>query len=261
MNTTALGTWHKPPLAYVVAEARISPYYSLAEKIAGLQDKLREKYPRTLETTELFVEGAKPSPQPIWQLLSEKQTHGVQFGTRAISLHATSYSDSIDFLTRWAEVLDAVQEAKLGAFVERAGLRYVDLIIPSDGNSPAAYLAPQLQGILPKDAQSTGSMWMSTFQFDGNNQVSLRVAAPSPAGMVLPPNFSPLPLAKPGVLNEAEERVKATQPIGFIDTDCSTQVQQIFDSAELVSIYSKMQKLASRTFKGTLSAAAQKEWV
>ena len=39
MNTTALGTWRNPPLAYVVAEARISPYYSLAEKVSGLQDQ------------------------------------------------------------------------------------------------------------------------------------------------------------------------------------------------------------------------------
>ena len=39
MNTTTLGTWRKPPLAYVVAELVISPYYSLAAKVPGLQDR------------------------------------------------------------------------------------------------------------------------------------------------------------------------------------------------------------------------------
>lgn len=260
MNTTALGTWRNPPLAYVVAEARISPYYSLAEKVSGLQDQLRAAYPRTVEAAELIVEGGKPSHQPVWQLLSEKQTHGVQLGTRAISLHATSYLQSADFLERWAEVLDAVQEADLGAFVERAGLRYVDLIVPAGERSPEEYLAQQLQGITPAGARSTGSMWASAFQFDGS-QVTLRAAAPSPAGMVLPPDFNALPLAKPSVMVEAERRVKAEKSIGFIDTDCVKEVGRVFNSSELMNIYTELQKLTSRTFKAALSSVAQGEWM
>ena len=136
MTTTALGTWRRPPLVYVVAELVISPYYSMASKVPGLQDSLRSAFPRTLEAKELVVDGAKPSAQPLWQLVSADQKHGVQLGTRAISLHATSYAQSSDFLSRWAEVLDAIQNANLGAFVERAGLRYIDLIVPSEGRSP-----------------------------------------------------------------------------------------------------------------------------
>ena len=123
MTTTALGTWRQPPLVYVVAELVISPYYSLAGKVPGLQDRLRSSFPRTLEAKELVVDGAKPTAQPLWQLMSADQRLGVQLGTRAISLHATSYLQSSDFLSRWAEVLDAIQQADLGAFVERAGLR------------------------------------------------------------------------------------------------------------------------------------------
>ena len=149
MPTTTLGTWRKPPLVYVVAELIISPYYSMATKVPGLQDRLRSTFPKTIEGQELVVDGAKPSAQPIWQLISADQKHGVQLGTRSISLHATSYVNSADLMTRWADVLDAIHEAGLGAFVERAGLRYVDLILPSGDRSPAEYLAQQLQGIAP----------------------------------------------------------------------------------------------------------------
>lgn len=260
MNTTTLGTWRKPPLVYVVAELVISPYYSMASKVPGLQDRLRSAFPKTIEAKELVVDGNKPSAQPLWQLMSADQKHGVQLGTRAISMHATSYLHSSDFLTRWADVLDAISAAQLGAFVERAGLRYVDLIVPSGDTSPADYLVQSLQGITPEGAKSTGSMWAAAFQFDGC-VVNLRAAAPAPQGLLLPPDFNTLPLNKPKVMVEAEKRLKEEKTIGFVDTDCLKEVNQVFDAAELVGAYGEMQKLTSRSFKAALSAVAREEWV
>lgn len=260
MTTKALGTWRRPPLAYVVAELVISPYYSMAAKIPGLQDRLRDSFPRTLEAKELVVNGAKPSAQPLWQLISADQKHGVQVGTRSISLHATSYAQSNDFLCRWTKVLDSIHASDLGAFVERAGLRYVDLIVPSGRRSPADYLTKGLKGIEPKDARSTGSMLAAAFQFD-ESTVNLRASAPAPQGVLLPPDFNALPLSKPPIMIEAEGRLMAKQTIGFVDTDCLRSVGQVFDGEELPRMYAEMQKLTSRTFKAALSSIARKEWV
>lgn len=260
MNTATLGTWRKPPLAYVVAELVISPYYSMANAVPGLQDKLRSAYPRTVEAQELILDGIKPSPQQMWRLFSADQQYGVQLGTRAISLHATSYLHSKDFLGRWAEVLDAIGAAQLGAFVERAGLRYVDLIVPADGKSPADYLEQRLQGVTPDEAVSTGSMWAAGFQFNGC-AVNLRTAAPAPKGLLLPPDFNALPLHKPKVMVDAEGRLQNEKPIGFIDTDCVKDIQRVFDASELVGDYTQMQTLVSRTFKSALSSAAKGEWI
>ena len=260
MTTSALGTWRKPPLAYVVCELVISPYYSMASKVPGLQDQLRASYPKTVEAQELVVDGAKPSAQPIWHLLAADQKHGVQLGARSISLHATSYVNSADLMSRWADVLDAIHGAQLGAFVERAGLRYVDLIVPTADSSPPDYLAPQLQGISPDGAEPTGSMWASAFVFDGAT-VNLRAGAPAPAGMLLPPNFSALPLTKPQVMVDAEKRLKDEKAIGFIDTDCLKEINEVLNAGKLVSIYGDMQKLTSKTFRAALSAVATKEWM
>lgn len=260
MNTATLGTWRNPPLAYVVAELVISPYYSMAGAVPALQDKLRSAYPRTVEAQELVIDGAKPSAQPLWRMLSANQMHGVQLGTRAISLHATSYLHSNDFLSRWADILDAIGNANLGAFVERAGLRYVDLIVPSEGHSPAEYLEHRLQGVTPDGAVSTGSMWAAGFQFDGC-VVNLRAAAPAPKGLLLPPDFNALPLNKPRVMVAGEQHLKEEKPIGFIDTDCVKDILRVFDASELVGTYTEMQKLTSRAFKAVLSSVAREEWL
>ena len=260
MDNATLGTWRNPPLAYVVAELVISPYYSMSKAVPELQDGLRAAYPRTVEAQELIIDGNKPAAMPIWRLLSADQKRGIQLGTRSISLHATTYVHSQDFLDGWAEVLDAIAAAKLGAFVERTGLRYVDLIVPAGGREPAEYLEPRLQGITPEGAVTTGSMWAAGFQFDAT-VVSLRTAAPAPRGMLWPPDFNPLPLAKPKVMVDAERRISEEGAIGFVDTDCVKEVQRVFDAAELKGLHAEMQKLASKTFKTALSSLAKGEWM
>lgn len=79
--------------------------------------------------------------------------------------------------------------------------------------------------------------------------------------MLLPPNFNAMPLHKPQVMLDGEERVKEDKAIGFIDTDCLRDINQVFDAAQLVGIYTDMQKLTSRTFKAALSGMANKEWM
>lgn len=260
MKNDTLGTWRNPPLAYVVAEIVISPYYSMNNAVPDLQNKLRRAYPRTVEAQEVVVDGSKPAAQPVWRLLSASQEHGVQLGTRAIALHATSYIDSNDFLSRWADILDAIGAAKLDAFVERAGLRYIDLIVPPSNCAPSDFLADQLKGITLEGAMSLGSMWAAGFQFSGS-VVNLRAAAPAPKGLILPPDFNPLPLHKPKVMREAEQRLKDDKPIGFIDTDCIKEVQRVFDAGELMGEYTDMQMRTSQVFKTALAAKAKDEWI
>ena len=126
--------------------------------------------------------------------------------------------------------------------------------------APGDYLVNSLQGIVPDGAQCTGSMWAAAFQFDGSI-VNLRAGAPSPQGMLLPPDFNALPLAKPAVMMQAEARLKANQSIGFVDTDCIREVGQVFEADALLAHYKSMQKLTSATFKAAMSSLAQKEWM
>ena len=261
MEPEKLGTWRKPPLAYVVAELVISPHYSVGAAIAALQDRVRSTYPRTVEALELNLENpASAAPSQVWRLLSGDQTRGIQIGARAISFHATSYSNSEDFQTRFREVLEAVESTKLGAFVERAGLRYVDFIIPAQGLTASDYLIPGLQGLELQDgAQIESRMWAASYLV-GQVRVQARTAAPAPAGMLFPPNFNALPLKKAGIMVEAEKTAAEGTQTGFIDTDCITDVNKVFDVDGLASIYQELHGMSSSTFKALISDRAEKEW-
>lgn len=261
MSSAGLGTWRHPPLAYVVAELAISPHYSLKSFIAPLQDVLREDFPRTIEGQELVIDVASPpAAQPVWRLLSADQRRGVHIGCRGLSLHATEYTDSVDFLERWGKVLSAIEACKLGAFVERAGLRYLDLIVPSEGHEPKDYLIENLHGLQPPPgAVVQNSLWGTAIQVDGF-LVQARIAAPSPAGTMFAPNFNALPLQKPHVMEEAEKRMAAKGLVGFIDTDCVREVQQLVSAADMRALYKELHARVAAIFRSVLSKLATDEW-
>lgn len=261
MSKAGLGAWRRPPLAYVVAELAISPHYSLKSFLAPLQDALREDFPRTIEGQELVIDMASPpTAQPVWRLLSADQRRGVQIGSRGLSLHATEYTDSADFLERWGKVLAVIEGCKLGAFVERAGLRYLDLIVPSEGREPKDYLIENLHGLGPPlGGVVQNSLWGTAIQVDGF-LVQARIAAPSPAGTMFAPNFNLLPLQKPQIMEEAERRMAARGLVGFIDTDCLREVQQTLSAADVGALYTDLHAQVARIFKSLLSKVAMDEW-
>lgn len=268
----ALGSWKNPPLAYVVAELAISAHYGLAARIPALQESLRDRYPRTSELSEILITNvfvpqppntALPlpqSPQQRWHLLDTDNTRAVDVSHRAIGLHATVYEDSTDFLERWERVLTAIEQSGADVFVERIGLRYVDMIVPSDGYTTADYLVASLRGPSPlANAQVHSSIWAFGFAIDGT-MIQVRTATPAPVGLLLPPNLSAVALQMPKVLLAAQANVAAQKPIGWIDTDAGRDVRRPLRASELLPIYADVHRQMSLAFQSLLSDHARREW-
>lgn len=265
MSDTILGTWRNPPLAYVVAEVRISAHYSIAQFVPAIQQLLRDIFPRTEEGIEVALaigtSNQTTVPDRVWRLTAPDNGRGVHLGTRAIALHVTRYQDFPELAIWLARALQAVQESGLNPFIERVGLRYIDYILPSDGHQLMDYLIPALRGVTPPGAgPAQTTMWAATYPFD-TFTVDARVVAPSLPGTFLPPNFSALPLAKPSTMLAAEERSQKGQPFGIIDTDCSQTVNENFDAQTIATKFAQMHKCVSETFKALISDLAVKEWV
>ncbi len=268
-----LGTWRHPPLVYVVAELAISPHYGIGDHIAALQRELRAEFPRTNELAEFaippvtFVGGGQmiasspaQSPQPAWCLVNQQSTRGVSVSHRAIGLHATAYVDSSDFFARWTKVVEAIHASKLEIFVERAGLRYVDLLVPSQEADLSAYLNSAVLGPdYPADAKVTHRTWATAYVIE-NVTIQAYAFAPAPPGMLLPPTLRNIGLQMPDVLARAQKRVQEGGSIGWIDTDVGRELRSPFDGAVILEEYKKMHRLVSASFRGFISEKAEMEW-
>jgi uncharacterized protein (TIGR04255 family) len=262
MSDIHQGTYRNPPLAYVVAEMVISPYYSLAAAMPAIQEQLRAAYPRTLEGTEVTIDPASPpNAQKIWQLISPDELRGVSIGSRSVALHSTRYIDSGEFLTAWDEVLAVIDRVLDNVFVERVGLRYIDFIVPSEGRSPLDYVTESVRGIqFPMAGNLESNFWSGTYGSQGS-QINARIAAPAPAGMVFPPNFNALPLQKPKIWQQADAHVNTKRKIGFIDTDALQQVNKVFLAATISKLFRELKSQISSTFRVLMSETAKEEWI
>src|SRR5262245_36964964 len=143
MSKTLMGSWRSPPLAYVVAEVKISPFYKLESHIADFQAWVRETFPRTKEAhvVRFEVQGNAPIVQHerVWRFYSENQRLGIDLSPRAIALHATEYENFPAYVKHLALVLKAAEQAIPGLFVDALGLRYIDYLIPKGGDSTLDY--------------------------------------------------------------------------------------------------------------------------
>ena len=263
MTADTLGTWKNPPLAYVVAEIQISPHYSIENSIPIIQDLLRSEYPRTIEGTEVLPQPffLQTGQQKVWQLIGADQSRGVYISTRAISLHATAYQNSRDFRDRWTKVLEKIAESNLAPFIERAGLRYIDLIVPAPNYSTQDYLAAKLQGLQTPPENTVKHRLFSLGIEDNGVTIQINTASPAPKGGVWPSTLQILQLRKPLVLERAEKAQRDGQSIGFIDVDCSVQVKELLDIIKLKKLYELLHVKMSATFGVLISELAKKEWM
>lgn len=265
MPTTPMGSWSNPPLAYVVAEVKLSPFYKLETHIGDFQSAVRDRFPRTKEGNVLRfeVQGNAPIAQheKVWRFFSANQRLGIDVSPRAIALHATEYEAFPVFSEQLAFILNAAEQTIPGMFVDSLGLRYIDYLLPKPGESTLDYVVETVRGFLPPRARRTReAYWIANFEFE-KGTVSLRIIPMLATGQAHPPNFGPIEVAPSETQLEAIRRVQQKEQVGCIDTDRLMPVEKKFHAPELIALFNSMHEDVAQTFKATMSKKAESEWV
>lgn len=149
------GRLDNAPVVYVLCQVRFSPVEKLADYIPTIQEALRPQYP-IFEREQIGGVSIGPSAQPVfvqnetrWRFETRDTQTGFMLSTNQLITHTTSYVDSDDFRDRIVFGFRTLHEiVKLG-FIQRVGLRYIDLIIPEVGDQMEDYIHPALLGFRP----------------------------------------------------------------------------------------------------------------
>src|SRR5258708_4485489 len=149
------GRLDKAPVVYVLCQIRFSPVEKLADYIPAIQEALRPQYP-VFEREQIGGVSLGPSAQPVfiqnetrWRFETRDTRTGFMLSTNQLITHTTNYVDSDDFRERIVFGFRTLHEiAKLG-FIQRIGLRYIDLIIPAPDDQMEKYIHPALLGFRP----------------------------------------------------------------------------------------------------------------
>lgn len=149
------GRLDNAPVVYVLCQIRFSPVEKMADYVPAIQEALRSQY-ANFEREQIGGMSFAPNAQPVlvqnetrWRFETRDSQTGFILSTNQLITHTTRYVDSDDFRGRVVSGFRTVHELAKLSFIQRIGLRYIDLITPSTDDVVEDYIDPSLIGFRP----------------------------------------------------------------------------------------------------------------
>lgn len=264
MATGPLGQLPNAPLAYVLGAVKFERQLTLDKHIPALQERLQAEFPRFQTVNEAIIQidatgEAAPQNTQItrYQFASADNRHGVVLNRETLVFHATAYSNYEAFSQRLEGVLKNVGAELKHLFVRRVGLRYVDVLIPEDGETPDAYVSAGLRSMptLSLPSQYHSGLVISEFKMEKGSLVVRYATARGRLG--LPPDLQPLLLAEPHIMQRA---VPDSILTGLLDFDRFVPQEVSFEAAYVKSVFDSLHDDLSVAFRGLTTDHAKQVW-
>lgn len=185
----------KSPLVLVLCQVRLAAVRSMREFIPQIQDRLRRAgFPIDVsgEAQDIAVEGNQMGFRrtPHWEFRTKDERWSIIVREQAVVVQTSAYENFETFLERLHLATETVSEVVKSLVIERIGLRYVDMILPGDGESWRDYVREGLHGVQNSIVRDDSSEIFTqlTCRTGENSRLILRVAQ-NRQGMVLPPDL------------------------------------------------------------------------
>lgn len=266
MSDAALGQMANAPLALVLAQVRFSPYLTIGNAIPAIQEALRKAYPvfrkSQMQTIEFGPGSGAPNISAVerFNFVDADNREGFIAQQDSLVFLATKYKTFDDFETKHRVVLECFERLLPDLFVERLGLRYVDVIVPREGERPEAYVIEGLQGCHLETFAPIAfqSQYVANWKLnDGSMKFRFINGVRKP---FLPPDLHPVELGTPEVIQKALEASNANIPIGLLDFDRMRDHRGSYEAAKVLELFAAMHGDASQAFKRSMSPLAKKVW-
>jgi uncharacterized protein (TIGR04255 family) len=170
-----------PPLYYALVQVHFNPIAAMGNYIQSIQDKMRlESY--TLFTPQeinqlTFNQDVNPQATvtklPVWRFTKQDQTSSFVLNPISLTYHTTHYTTHEQFFKDFVLALQWIHDILMLEHFSRIGLRYLNAVIPFDGETVQEYLAKGLHGVsLPETprysfSESVFNTKLETFDFHG----------------------------------------------------------------------------------------------
>lgn len=262
MESKSLGQLKNAPLAYILAEIR-TDQFDFVPHADAIWESLHHLYQGRdesvanvikIEPTGIAVEHIKR-----YELSTKDRREGVILQQSSIILHATHYETSDEFLARLQAVLEAIKSIvpKL-PLINRLGIRYVDVIVPQEGERPGDYVIPMVRGIVSQEGcdDPIYSRYQATFIRD-SGILNFRYALHQPGMPELSEDLMPISLAESEVMAHARNSSKA---FGILDFDSFAELREDFEPSSIKKSFRTLQKNASDLFRQIQTKRAKEVW-
>lgn len=264
--TRGRGQWASAPVVFVLAQVRFLP--SSAANPEKLRDaittRLGARFPTVSQISSPAIEinldsepgVQRPASAVGYDLVNENVDAMVRVRQDSLTYAVTSYVHSSHFRDHWLQVAAALSDVHVTA-VTRAGLRYVDFLLPSEGRLPEEYVkAPWNLAGMPVLPGALDAPDLHVSLLDLRYPVG-RMRLQFMRGFGVPT----LPMDLQGMLTPRLESSKGHLTVcGVIDTDRWIDGEHPSDVATLNQLFTQMHTEVSDAFRAMISPLANREW-
>lgn len=258
------------PVYFAIAQARHNPVLRLGYYAADIQDRMRKVgYPDFKKGVSMAFnlmpqigDTSQPQNPPVVEqverlmFFSTNNTKGFIVEQNALSFQTTEYDTFETFADEFIKGLGIVHECVTLAHSERIGLRYLDAIVPPNGEVGLAdYLAPGVLGLsskLPDEVQVSHSFTETHIRTAECVVLARTIIQAGALGF-------PMDLQPIGV--NIADRFKTINGVhAIVDTDASIEGRHVFDLDAIKSQLKMLRSGIGLAFDAIVSPAAIAAW-
>jgi uncharacterized protein (TIGR04255 family) len=251
-----------PPVYLTLAQVRFNPILTLAEFLPGIQESFRRSgFPdferQNVVSFQVVMNDAQSVPTPLvqdrFQFGNVDKTHIFILDGHTLALQSTDYGHFQAFSTCFMTGLGIVNDAVKLAFTERIGLRYLDRVMPQDGEKLEQYLESQVHGISSRLAGK--SLYSYTEALNEVEKIKLLSRVVIQDGpLAFPPDL------QPGNMQIAQRFATYTGRSAIIDNDGFVEMREPFNSDTVATHLDAIHNVIGTAFKTTATPFALAAW-
>lgn len=262
--------WLNAPVFYVLAHVQFNAIPAMAKYAGEIADRLRKiDYPdpqeekQTIFSFGVALDGSPSSQQmeqkevPRWRISNTEKTSGFLLLQDALIFHTTTYLDRYSFFAELRKGLDVVHEVIGLSFVDRIGLRYLNVVKPEAEETLDQYLQPAVRGLGQcfDSGQLQHNMVEAIALLDCGTLISRAFTAHSAGDHPpMPPELMPLSLKVQDRFNPCNGWVTV------LDNDCFMQQRIPFSTSDIEASLRKLRNGIDLAFKASITDYAIKKW-
>lgn len=257
-----------PPVYFTICQVRFNQLLKLAEFLPAIQEGFSKAgYPAYETQSNLVIqmvahvpqEGKPEQLQPMpsthdsYQFGNLECTHLFMLDSQALTLQSTQYGCFEAFSAEFLKGLRIVHEAVDLSFTERIGLRYLDRVMPVEGDALEQYLVPEVHGLLNR----LGGQGLYTYSeaMSQQDDVKLRARVVIQGGeLAFPPDVQPNKMV-------IDARFHDYQGVSAIlDNDGFVEKREAFSLETVAAHLNQIHDMVDVAFKATVTDHAFEAW-
>jgi uncharacterized protein (TIGR04255 family) len=255
------------PVYFTVTQIRYNPVLSFEKYLASIQEKMRAAgYPdfKRQQVTQVVLvpEKTETGEQQQPTLVAQtrcifgdiKGASGFVVDNNSLAYQTTAYQTFEAFIEAFQAGIETIHGAMNLVFTERIGLRYLDAVQPSEGETVDQFLIPEVIGLFRK---RSGVSVLHTF--------SETVFTLSAGRLVSRVVLQDGKLGLPGELIQLAPKInerfsEATGPHAIIDTDAFCESREPFDIPKIRQKMTVLHDEIDKAFRTIITPHARKTW-